>query len=227
MKEQQTRKIQQFHPEIEDGTDLRRLPHMRKSWHRRKLASTCADAHSTYMYLSYLCCWEKPRLVDTRQPRQDRDQTWSWRKNKSKYRNSVWVIDVLLSMQTLWWLKHSNILLFRGNLRFHFLIAQVWCQFKKLLPQFLSKSKQMIWDPHLRYFSFLGNLKDCKSIKCLTKFFTDLPAGRMDLRWAGRRGRSRLQSTSCGCSGSPWSSQRGSPWKSQFFIWNWCPGVLI
>ena len=125
------------------------------------------------MYLSYLCCWEKPLLVDTRQPRQDRDQTWSWRKNKSKYRNSVWelqVIDVLLSMQTLWWLKHSNILLFRGNLRFHFLIAQVWCQFKKLLPQFLSKSKQMIWDPHLHYFSFLGKLKDCKSIKCLTKF---------------------------------------------------------
>ena len=148
----------------------------------------------------------------------------------SKLVNSVWglqVIDVLLSMPTLWWPKHSNILPFRGNLRFHFLIAQVWSQFKKLLPKFLSKSKQMIWDPHLRYFSFLGMLKDCKSIKCLTKFFTDLPAGRMDLRWAGRRGRSRLQSTSCGCLGSPWSSQRGSPWKSQFFIWNWCPGVLI
>ena len=28
MKEQQKRKIQQFHPEIEDGTDLRRWPHM-------------------------------------------------------------------------------------------------------------------------------------------------------------------------------------------------------
>ena len=26
MKEQQKRKIQQFHPEIEDGTDLRRWP---------------------------------------------------------------------------------------------------------------------------------------------------------------------------------------------------------
>ena len=82
----------------------------------------------------------------------------------------------------------------------------------------------MIWDPHLRYFSFLGNLKDCKSIKCLTKFFTDLPAGRMDLRWAGRRGRSRLQSTSCGCSGSPWSSQRASPWKSQFSFEIGAPG---
>ena len=27
MKEQQKRKIQQFHPEIEDGIDLRRCPH--------------------------------------------------------------------------------------------------------------------------------------------------------------------------------------------------------
>ena len=66
----------------------------------------------------------------------------------------------------------------------------------------------------------------CKNIMCLTKFvfFTDQPAVRMDLRLAGRRGRSRLQSTSCGCSGSPWSSQRGSPWKSPFSFEIGAPG---
>ena len=117
-----------------------------------------------------------------------------------------------------------------GNPRFHFLIAQVWRRFKKLLSYFLFKSKQILFFFSLVHFRFLESWKiPVQKYHVFDKIciFTDRRAVRMDLRWAGRRGRSRLQSTSCGCLGSPWSSQRGSPWKSQFFIWNWCPGVLI
>ena len=39
MKEQQKRKIQQFHPEIEDGIDLRRCPQDRKYFEKENILS--------------------------------------------------------------------------------------------------------------------------------------------------------------------------------------------
>ena len=41
MKEQQKRKNQQFHPEIEDGTDLRRWPLIKYARSPSSLLSTC------------------------------------------------------------------------------------------------------------------------------------------------------------------------------------------
>ena len=54
MKEQQKRKIQQLHPEIEDGTDLRRWPHKQDTlpWGWVKMQKEVQDKDRDHFLIS-------------------------------------------------------------------------------------------------------------------------------------------------------------------------------